>query len=317
MRERLLATPDIEAVALAGDAPLLGYSTDHVVADGDPPPADGHGAPTPYFVVDERYFTTLGIRVLQGRTFDSRDRQDRTEAVVINSTLAHQHWPGRDPLGRRLRIENGHRLVEVIGVVADGRYGDIAEDQQPFMYFALAQHYLPDVTVIVRTNGTRDTVIRALDGLPHVVFGGVGIMTLDDVLGLSLILPRTIVWTTIVFGILAFGLAAFGLYSTVFYAVSQRRMEIGIRTALGATPRHLFTLVLRESGWVALVGAVVGLGSGLSLLPLASSIFYGIGSTEPIVLVSVALASAAVALATTYMVVRPWTRLAVLDLLRR
>ncbi len=142
-------------------------------------------------------------------------------------------------------------------------------------------------------------------------------MTLDDVLGLSLFLPRTIVWTTMVFGILAFGLAAVGLYSTVFYSVSQRRMEIGIRTALGATPRHLFGLVLRESGWVALAGAVAGLVSGLLLLPLASSIFYGIGSIEPLVLVTVACTSAAIALATTYMVVRPWTRLAVLDLLRR
>ena len=167
MRERVLATPGVEAVAIAGDAPMLGYSTDHVMAEGDPPPADGHGAPTPYMVVDDRYFATLGIGLLKGRTFDSRDRQGRTEVVVINATLAQRHWPGRDPLGRRLRIENGHRLVEVIGVVPDGRYGDVDEDQLPFMYFALAQHYLPDVTVIARTNGTRDTVMLALQGLPQ------------------------------------------------------------------------------------------------------------------------------------------------------
>ena len=308
MLERVRATPGVEAVTIASEAPMLGYSTDNVIADGDPPPADGHGAPTPYMVVDDRYFATLGIGVLQGRTFDSRDQHGRTEVVVINATLARQHWPGGDPLGRRLRIENGHRLVEVIGVVPDGRYGDVDEDQLPFMYFALAQHYLPDATIIARSNGARDTVMLALQDVPNIVFGGIGMMTLDDVLGLSLFLPRTIVWTTMVFGVLAFGLAAVGLYSTVFYSVSQRRMEIGIRTALGATPRHLFGLVLRESGWVALAGAGVGLLSGLALLPLASSIFFGIGSIEPLVLLPVACTSAAIALATTYLVVRPWTR---------
>ena len=317
MLERVRATPGVEAVTIASEAPMLGYSTDNVIADGDPPPADGHGAPTPYMVVDDRYFATLGIGVLQGRTFDSRDQHGRTEVVVINATLARQHWPGGDPLGRRLRIENGHRLVEVIGVVPDGRYGDVDEDQLPFMYFALAQHYLPDATIIARSNGARDTVMLALQDVPNIVFGGIGMMTLDDVLGLSLFLPRTIVWTTMVFGVLAFGLAAVGLYSTVFYSVSQRRMEIGIRTALGATPRHLFGLVLRESGWVALAGAVVGLLSGLALLPLASSIFFGIGSIEPLVLLPVACTSAAIALSTTYLVVRPWTRVAVLELLRR
>jgi ABC-type antimicrobial peptide transport system permease subunit len=140
-------------------------------------------------------------------------------------------------------------------------------------------------------------------------------MTLDDLLGLSLLLPRVIVWTTIAFGLLAVSLAVLGLYSTVFYAVSQRRVEIGIRTALGAAPRDLFALVLRESGWVVLAGAVAGLACGLSLLPVASSIFYGIGRIEPIVLGTVALVSAMIALTTAYLVIRPWTRLAARDLL--
>ena len=260
MRERLLATPGVEAVTLASDAPMTGNPTDHVVAEGDPPPADGHGAATPYAVVDEHYFDTLGIRLLEGRTFDSRDQPGRTEVVVVNATLARRHWPGRDPLGRRLHIENGQRMVEVIGVVPDGKYDDIDEDQQPFMYFSLAQHYLPMITVIARSNGPRDTVMRALAGPgSDVVFGGIGLMTLDDLLGLSLLLPRTIAGATMVFGALAFALAVFGLYSTVFYSVNQRRMELGIRTALGATPRHLLALVLRESGWVILAGAATGL----------------------------------------------------------
>jgi len=238
--------------------------------------------------------------------------------VVVNAMLARRHWPGQNPVGRRLRIENGNRVVEVIGVVPDGKYGDIDEAQLPFMYFALAQHYLPDITVIARTNGPRDSVMTALADLdPNVAFGGVNLMTLDDVLGLSLLLPEIIVWTIVSFGILAVALAALGLYSTIFYSVNQRRREIGIRMALGAKPVHLFTMVLRQTGWVAFAGALVGLLAGFALLPAASSILYGIGPVEPAVLVSVALGSVAMALGTTYLVIRPWTRLTAIDLLRR
>ena len=318
MRERLAATPGIEAVTLASDSPLTGYQTDYVVADGDPEPANGHGAATPYAVVDDRYFDAIGMTVVAGRTFDSRDDRGRTEVVVVNETLARRHWRGLDPVGRRLRIENGHRLVEVIGVVPDGKYGDIDEGQLPFMYFALAQHYLPDITVIARTNGSRDTLMRGLQDVdPNLTLSGIGILTLEEMLNLSLLLPRVIVWTTIVFGVVAFALAAFGLYSTVFYAVSQRRMEIGIRTALGATQKDLFALTLKRSGWVSLAGAATGLTSGLALLPIASSIFYGIGPVEPIVLVVVAFVSVAIVIAATYFVVKPWTQVAALDLLRR
>jgi putative ABC transport system permease protein len=318
LREKLTATSGIEAVTIASDGPLTGYQTSEVIADGDALPPNGHGLPTPYNVVDDRYFDAIGMKVLAGRAFDARDDRGRTEVVVINETLARRHWHGLDPIGRHLRIEPDHRLVEVIGVVPDGKYGDVDENQLPFMYFALAQHYQPDVTVIVRTSQPSDVVMRSLQDLePNLVLSGLGILTLQDILGVSLLLPRVIVWTTIAFGLVAFGLAAIGLYSTVFYAVSQRRMEIGIRTALGATRGDLFALTLKQSGWVSLAGVVAGLAAGLALLPIASSIFYGIGRVEPAVLAGVALVSATITLGTTYLVVRPWTQVAALDLLRR
>jgi hypothetical protein len=208
-------------------------------------------------------------------------------------------------------------VAEIIGVVPDGKYDDVDEDQLPFMYFALAQRYVPDITVIARTNGPRDTVARLLSELdPHLVLGTMSLGTLDDLVQIDLLVPRTIVWAAMAFGVLTVALAVFALYSTVFYAVSQRRAEIGIRTALGATPTHLFTLVLRESGWVALGGAGAGLVVGDLLIPLASAVFIGIGSADSIVLAGVALFSVAIALLTTFVVVRPWTRLTALALLR-
>jgi predicted permease len=322
MRTRLAEVRGVEAATLADNPPLAGFPRDHVATEGGPMPLAGHGPETPYSVVDASYFSALGIDLLQGRTFDSRDKAGRSEVVVINATMARQRWPGGNPIGQGLRIENGNRLVHVIGVVADGKYEDLTESQQPFMYFALAQHYLADITVIARPREAaplpRETILKALADLqPDVVLGGIGTMTLDDLLSLSLLLPRTIVVTTLIFGVLTLALAVLGLYSTVFYSVSQRTKEMGIRMALGAQPRDIFALVLRQTGWVSVAGATLGVAAGMALLPLAASIFYGIGAVEPIVIGLVSIVSVMVAVATTYAVARQWTGLSSIEMLRR
>jgi predicted permease len=318
LREHLIGTPGIQAVTFASSAPLLGYSSDHVLADGETAGPDGHGAETPYVVVDEHYFSTIGMRVLSGRTFDSRDRSGGTEGIVVNATLANRHWPGRNPIGQRLRIESGNRVAEVIGVVPDGKYGDVDEAPLPFMYLAMPQHYLPPFMIIARTDGPRDIVARSFSEM----IGATNIMpspipTLADALRLTLFLPRLIMWVIVCFGVLALALAGFGLYSTIYYAVNQRSREIGIRMSLGANPVHLFVMVLRQTGGVALAGALVGLASGLALVPVVSEIFYGIRPVEPAVLAGVVLATVALAVGSTYFVIRPWARLAAIDLLRR
>jgi putative ABC transport system permease protein len=318
VREHLLAAPGIQAVTFASDAPLLGYMSDHVLADGESPGADGHGAETPYAVVDDRYFSTVGMPLLSGRTFDARDRSGRTEVVIVNATLAKRHWPGSSPIGQRLRIENGNRTAQVIGVVPDGKYGDVDEPVLPFMYFAMTQHYLASLTVIARTDGPDDVVVRSVsDMLGMGELPPFPIPTLADALRLSLLLPRLIMWVIVCFGTLALALAGFGLYSTIYYAVSQRRKEIGIRMSLGANPMDLFVMVLRQTGGVALAGAVLGLGVGLAVVPVVSSLFYGIRPVEPSVLGGVVLTSIALAVGATYLVIRPWARLTAIDLLRR
>jgi putative ABC transport system permease protein len=234
--------------------------------------------------------------------------------------MARRHWPG-DPVGQRLRIENGNRLVQVIGVVADGKYDDVEEAQLPFMYFALEQHYLADIVVIARTRGTpppTETVARALLQIePHVTFGGVGLMTFDRLLAFQLFLPRAIVVTVITLGALTFVLAITGLYSTVFYSVSQRRHEMGIRVALGAQPRDLFLMVLGYTARVASVGTTFGVAAGAASLPLVTSLFYGIRPVEPIVIAGVSCVSVAIALATAYLAARPWTRMNAVDMMSR
>ena len=316
MRGRVEAVPGVEAVTLASDPPMMGYSMDQMTVDGAPPPAGQRGDDIACLVVDERYFPTLGVGLVQGRAFDSRDRAGRAEVAVVNQTFAHRYFAHGDPLGHHLRRTSDGHLLEIVGVAVDGKYNEVDEAPIPLVYLSLAQHDVPVVSVIARGRSTRDAVVLALSEMdPHIV--ATGAMTLDDALGLSLALPLTIVWTTLVFGTIAIAMSVFGLYSTVFYAVSQRRTEIGIRTTLGASPRDLFTLVLRQTGWIAAGGAVLGLAAAFALTPLSTSVFFGIAPVEPAAMAAAAVGVAALVILTTYNVVRPWTRLAAMDLLRR
>jgi predicted permease len=311
--EQLWATPGIAAASLANAAPLDGFGTQRMAADGAADP----GADTPFINVDQHYFSTIQMPVLEGRGFDARDRAGTTEVAVVNQTLARTFWPHQRAIGRFLRAGAGRRLVEVIGVVPDGKYGDVDEAPRPFVYLSLAQHYVPEVTAIVRTSAPRDLVAERLRALePHLANGGTGLVTLDDFLQLSMALPRAIVWAAMVVGVVALVLTIVALYSTAFYAVGQRRAEIGIRTALGASPAHLFQLVLAESARVAGIGAALGLVAAYFLTPLAAAVFVGIGDTDPAVLAAVALVCAVTTIVISILVIRPWTRLPASALLR-
>jgi putative ABC transport system permease protein len=323
LRERLGRVPGIEAVSLADGPPTgNGWGRDYVVPDGAPIPQNGHGTEVPISVVDERYFSTMAIERLAGRTFDARDQKTTVEVVVINATMAQRLWPGKDPIGQRLRIENGNRRVEVIGVVADGKYEDIGEPPRPFMYLALQQHYQQDIVAIARTAGRAAPLLSTIEQAvheiePNVVFGGLGHMTLEDLLAIPLFIPRAIVATVSTFGMLTLILAVVGLYSTVFYSVSQRRNEMGIRIALGAQPRDLFAIVLRHTAMLAATGAAIGVTSGAAALPAVSSLFYGIGPVDPIVIAGVVFVSIAIAMLTAYVATRPWTRMSPLEMVRQ
>jgi predicted permease len=331
LRTRLAAIPGVEAATLASNEPLAGYLSERVFdADGRPWP--GPQETTPLIVVDGNYFTAIDMPILAGRSFDTRDRPGSEDVVIVNTTMARRMWPDRNAVDQHLRIGSDHRLARVVGVVPDSKFDDLTESPLPAMYLPLAHRYMPDINVIMRSPkeqsepkmldaGVHETAAMPIAqamldlGGPRLAWNGGA--TLDDLIRMSLLLPRAIVAVSIGFGALTLALALFGLYSTVFYSVNQRRMEMGIRIAIGAQPRDVFTAVLRHTAWVAAIGTIVGVVAGQALLPLASSILYGIGKVEPAVLIEVALVSACVALLTTYVVARPWMRAAVADLLRR
>jgi predicted permease len=313
IRERLEAMPGVEAVSFVDGPPFLGGWGLDTVTPADAPAGTPPTRGIRVSIVDHHYFSTMGIDIRAGRAFDASDHATAPEAVIVNETMARRLWPGGDPVGRRLQIANGDRRVTVVGVAADGKYDDIGEAQQSFMYVALSQHYLGDSAIVVRTAArtgpTLTTLASSLRDLePHLRIGNIGLLSLDQILAMPLFYSRAVAAVVGAVCGLTLLLAIAGLYSATFYSVGQRRQELTLRMLLGAGMGHILGLALRSMAAVAIGGAAIGIAAGMALLPVVSSLFYGIHAVEPAVTAGVAVAAVAIVILTTVAVVWPLTR---------
>jgi predicted permease len=302
LRRQVSALAGVEAVTLTSDLPFLGSSVERVqMPDGGKKIGVGHS------VVDNDYFDTLGIRVLAGRIFDSQDREGSPEAVVVNRKMADTLWPKQEAVGKPITVGETPRKAIVVGVVRDGKYDDVDEAPQPFLYYALSQHYLGGFNVIARTAGDPRLWIapltQTLGALDLPVLNPV---TFDGWMDFALVTER--IAAACVAGLSALGLllAVIGLFGAISYSVSERRKELGIRVALGARPGQLLAMVLRQTVLIAGSGIVIGLRLGVGASMLLRSQFYGVGAVEWTDLIPVSAAMLGIAVLVAYLSARPW-----------
>ncbi|MGC1615119.1 MAG: ABC transporter permease [Candidatus Acidiferrum sp.] len=301
----------VKSIGLAGDIPLSGNVGNLEQVRVESSPATNQPAASISSVdVDENYFVTLGIPLLAGRTFTAADTMKSPAVIVINHWMAQTYWPGQDPVGETARIGDDRQIVTVVGVVGDSKYGDIDEPPRAFMYFDLIQRYQPVVYLMARTQGNPhqwlapvSEALRVLD--PQLSFQT---LTMDDWMDFSLYVPRITLVCISAFGGLAFILAAVGLYGAVFYSVSERKKELGIRVALGAAPRDLWKMILRQTSVVTAAGVGLGVVGGIIASMLVRSLLYGIHPVEWFVFLAVAMIMGGMTLLTAYSAARPWMR---------
>lgn len=263
-------------------------------------------------VVDENYFATFGITVLEGRGFTSRDDERSAEVIVINRKTAETLWPGQDALGKQLLVGDaaGHtaRQATVIGVTANGKYSDFDEPDQPVIYSGLSQHYQAGFTIVARTRSDPRLWVEPLARVVREagLTSAANPLTYDAWSGFPLLQQR--VTASIVGALSGLGLmlAVIGLASSISYSVSERKKELGIRVALGAGPGRLMRLVLQQTIMVSAVGITIGIVLGTVATALLRSKFFGIGVVEWTVLVSVSAGMLFLSLAVGYFSARPW-----------
>jgi predicted permease len=235
----------------------------------------------------EDYLSTLGVHLLEGRVIDARDGIDAPRAVVINETLARQFFPGESSIGHRIRFSsNSNPFHTIVGVVRDVRERGYEASMKPGVYLSIAQaEYSWAVPEYLVVRARRDShelaesvrrVIADVDPAQPVA----AVRTMDDILDLEVADRHQQMVLLGAFAALALVLASLGLYGLLAYAVAQRSREIGLRIALGATPRAVVTMVAARGLALAAAGLATGVISGWAATRAMSSVLYGVPATD-------------------------------------
>ena len=274
----LRSVPGAGIVGATSRLPLLPGNSTRGIAIRESP---GAQLSAHYRTASPDYFRAMGIGVLRGRTFTDGDREDRPLVAVVNETAARRFWPGRDAVGERFSIDEPE--ITVVGVVADVRSASLDAPAQPMVYVPYRQDPWPFMTLALRTPvdpatlapAVRDAIWRVDKEQP------VGaVLTMDQQMANSLSQRRFSTTLLTAFGAIAAALAAVGLYGVLAFIVSQRRREIGVRIALGATRRDVIGEILGEGLRLTAIGTAIGVALSLAATRLMSTVLFGIGATD-------------------------------------
>ena len=282
------------------------------------------------YIVEPDYLKAMGIPLQRGRFFTPQDNEHSPLVVVVDEVFAQKYFPSQDPIGKRIHIDRFTQLAEIVGVVGHVKQWGLATDDQQSLRSGL---YIPCLQMpddfVAMTPSSSSVIVRAggssaglVDSIRHVsaqmsnqqvIFGT---QTMDSVISDSVASQRFSMILLAVFAGLALTLAGVGIYGVISYVVGQRVHEIGIRMALGAQPQDILRLILSSGGKLAGLGVVVGLAAALVLTRFMAALLYGVGTTDPLTFVGVALLLSVVALTACYVPARRATRVDPMSALR-
>ncbi len=300
---RASGLPGVEAAGGISQLPLSGAnSTEGYVVEGQDPEDPSEIPEAAVRTVTPGYFAALRIPRIAGRDFSVRDTAASAKVVIVNRAFARRHWPGGDPLGKRLMFagSNGRSAPwEVVGVVGDVHHSRLDAPAVPEIYVSYGQAPADSMVLTVRGSGgpALAAAIRAevsrLDPEQPVF----NVRTMERVLSESTSEARFYATLLAAFAGLALVLAAVGIYSVIAYSVEQRRHEIGIRAALGAQRVQLLELVVKEGMTLAAFGIAAGLAVAAAGTRGMESLLFGIRPHDPAIFAGMAALLAVVALA--------------------
>ena len=321
--ERLRTSPGIKSVGLTTNLPFGdGGNVDGFIVEGQEP---AEGQPVTQTEQAEIVsmtpgtLQTLGIPLLQGRDFQTTDKADTPLVAIIDETLARRYWPAGDAIGRRIETTGDRQKMTIVGIVGGIKHRSLAEEKSPHIYAPLAQAPAPRASFVVRTDGppsasigTFRAAIKQVD--PNMPLYLVRSMT--EIIGQTLATQRLTNILLTAFAILALLLAAVGIYSTMSVYVGSRTKEFGIRLALGAEPRVLRRVVLRQGMLLTAVGVAIGVVGALALTRTIQSLLFEVSTTDPIVFTAIPLLLVFVSLLACYTPARRATKVDPLVALR-
>ncbi len=309
---RLRTQAGVIAAGSTDTIPFGGNHSDSVIFAEGYQMSPGESVISPAAVdITPGYFEAMSARLVSGRFFTDADRAGGLRVAMVDDKLARKFWPGQDPVGRRLyqptdinnllAINEKTVFLTVVGVVHDLKLQTLTEgkDSVGTVFYPMSQDVSRNMTFAVKTAANPVALAGAVRG----VISGLDrelpvsdMQTMDDRMDKALMTRKSPAVLSLSFGAVALFLSAIGIYGVLAYLVTQRRKEIGIRLALGSSNTAIFELVLREGLMLIATGLVLGaIGAAVLRKSLESQLF-GVSATDPIVLATVTLVLAAVAI---------------------
>ncbi|MDB4914865.1 MAG: permease [Gemmatimonadetes bacterium] len=296
--QRVRLVPGVVAAGAAQYAPFRGMGERNPFVPVSYEVKAGEEVPAfPTQRISDGYFATIGTRVLSGREFLPADRAGTPTVVIVNEAYARKFFPGQDPVGKQLRSFDAVPIT-IVGMVGNIRQSDVSVPSEPLVYVNNMQNGRVKVTLVSRT---RDNPLTMANSIRDAIWSVdrdqpiTSIFTFDDIMNETLAKPRLMTVLFGAFGTIGLVLGAIGIYGVLAFLVTQRRREIGLRIALGATERGVMMLVVRRALSLAASGVTIGIVIALVLSRFVGALLYGVTPTDPSTYLAVIAALAAVA----------------------
>jgi predicted permease len=322
--ERARAVPGVRSVTMSTSVPMSNDSqgAETLVPEGYQFPPGKDNATVLASSVDEHYFDTMGLTILQGRNFRRDDSLDAPRVAIVNQQFAQRYWPNQDPIGKRIRLADREGTwLQVVGLAKTSKYIFIAEPPTEFVYVPYRQKKVQRMIMLVQSAGDPSTLTGPLRAVVHSLDPNLpiyNVRTMDAFYRMrATSIINVLVGTVAAMGLMGLGLAIVGLYGLVAYAVSRRTREIGIRMAIGADRAAVLRLVLRQGLALAVAGLVLGLGASVAAGQVLMAAFpMGDNERDPAALFMVIPLILAVTFLATYIPARRASRVNPMQALR-
>jgi predicted permease len=329
MEQAIAAIPGVASVAGAEAPYLSGEQLETTFLPQGEALDAGRNQTTPYNAVGVDFFNTLGIPMVAGRPFNEHDTGASPRVAVVNQRLAATRFPHENPIGRLVSVGvySGYGDIlstgplEIVGVCGDTLYEDLHDTPTPQLFIPYAQQaQVRRLTYMIRTELPSETIVPALRKILHAADPAlplVRVRTQQTQIDEDLADERLLVSLSSIFGVLALVLASVGIYGVMALSVAQRTREIGIRMALGAIPRQILAMVLREASSLSVIAIAAGVGASILSARFMKSVLFGIASSDPVTRWSAAGLLLIVALGASWIPARRASRVQPMDALRR
>ena len=326
LRQRVQSLPGVTGAGTVNILPLNPGNTTRFYVEGDPVPQPGKETEANIRTVSDDYFKSLGVPLLAGRMFDARENPNSPQVVVIGKTIADRMFPGRDPVGKKLRYASVEvPPIEIVGVVGDVKITGLDEAVKPVLYYSFRQNPSTFANLVARTSSDPNALVNSIRNEVRNLEPEAAILnvrSMDEMIAQTpaSFMRRFPALLISIFAGVALLLASIGIYGVVSYSVSQQTHYIGVRMALGARPADILKMVLKQGLVLALLGVGIGVLTAYLLMWLlssfVSSLLYQVSTSDVSTFAIVTSALFVVALLACYVPARRATKVDPLVALR-